>query len=119
MFGVSLDKFAVNAPIFWHSNAVVKATGAALSAADDEEAAIFMNDNGDEVSTNPSNKHVNVAVYLEAGKTYYPTITTTSSGGGTDSGSELGVGSAGGGCNFGITLPVLLLGLGFVIARKK
>ena len=119
VFGVSLDKFAVNAPIFWHSNAVVKATGAALSAADDEEAAIFMNDNGDEVSTNPSNKHVNVAVYLEAGKTYYPTITTTSSGGGTDSGSELGVGSAGGGCNFGITLPVLLLGLGFVIARKK
>lgn len=118
VFGVSLDKFAVGVPIYWHSNAQVKATGDFLSAADDEEAAIFMNDSGDEVSINPSNKHVNVAVYLEAGKTYYPTITTTSSGGETES-NEVGVGSASGGCNSGMMIPVMLLGLGLALTRRK
>lgn len=118
VFGVSLDKFTSGDSIHWHSNAIVRATGDFLSAADEEEAAIFMNDSGNEVETVPANKHVNVAAYLEASNTYYPTITRTSSGGGTD-GDEYGVGSSSGGCNPGITLPVLLLGLGFIIARKK
>lgn len=77
-----------------------------------------MNDSGNEVTTVPANKHVNVAAYLEADKTYYPTITTTSSGGETQT-PLVGVGSSSGGCNSGMMIPVMLLGLGFIIARKK
>lgn len=116
VFGVSLDKFAVNSPIFWNSNAVSISTGEFVSAADDEEAVIIMNDSGNEVATVPSNKHVNVAAYLEADKTYYPTITTASSGSETQT-PIIGVGSSSGGCNFGI--PAMLLGLCFIIALKK
>ena len=116
VFGVSLDKFTSGDSIHWNSNAVSISTGEFLSAADDEEAVIIMNDSGNEVTTVPSNKHVNVAAYLEADKTYYPTITTASSGSETQT-PIIGVGSSSGGCNFGI--PAMLLGLCFIIARKK
>ena len=116
VFGVSLDKFTSGDSIHWNSNAVSISTGEFVSAADDEEAVIIMNDSGNEVATVPSNKHVNVAAYLEADKTYYPTITTTSSGSETQT-PIIGVGSSSGGCNFGI--PAMLLGLCFIIARKK
>ena len=118
VFGVSLDKFSVGDPIYWHSNAQVSATGEFMSAADDEEAAIFMNDSGVEVNNVPSNKHVNVAVYLEAGKTYYPTITNKADSQ-TDVTGEYGVKSAGGGCTAGMMIPVMLLTAAFTLKRRK
>ncbi|MBQ7168465.1 MAG: hypothetical protein IJR63_01010 [Synergistaceae bacterium] len=113
VFGVSLDKFAVNEPIYWRSNAVDKVTGDFLSASDEEEAVIFMDDSGEEVSTVPANKHVNVAAYLETGRTYFPEVTTTA-----EQAENPGlVGSSGSGCNAGMS--AIILGLAFVLMRKK
>ena len=77
-----------------------------------------MNDSGNEVNNVPSHKHVNVAVYLEAGKTYYPTITNKADSQ-TDVTGEYGVKSAGGGCTAGMMIPVMLLTVAFTLKRRK
>ena len=120
VFGVSLDKFNVGDPIYWNSNATDTSTGAFLSAADEEEAVIFMKDNGEETETVPENKHVNVAAYLESGKTYSPTITTVKDSGSTDTDTDNGtIGSSGGGCEaFSGMITAMLAGL-LMIAYKK
>ena len=90
-----------------------KVTGDFLSASDEEEAVIFMDDSGEEVSTVPANKHVNVAAYLETGRTYFPEVTTTA-----EQAENPGlVGSSGSGCNAGMS--AIILGLAFVLMRKK
>ncbi|MBR1438410.1 MAG: hypothetical protein IJ587_07715, partial [Synergistaceae bacterium] len=109
VFGVSLDKFAAGSPIYWNSNATDVNTGEFVSAADDEEAVTFFDDNGDETSIvpyPPLKKHVNVAAYLEPEREYSPTITTSK-----NTSTEEGVGSAGGGCDTGFAVPLMLLGL--------
>ena len=113
VFGVSLDKFAIYSPIYWYSNAQVTSTGEFVDAADDGEAVIFMNDSGVEVSTVPANKHVNVAAYLQAGRTYNPVIVTEN----TD---EKGVGTSSSGCSslMGI-LPAMLAGMLLVFKRIR
>ncbi|MBR0257696.1 MAG: hypothetical protein IJQ58_08165, partial [Synergistaceae bacterium] len=119
VFGVSLDKFAVGSPIYWHSNATDIATGEFVSAADSEEAVIFMRDDGEETDEVPYNKHVNVAAYLEAGKTYSPTITTTQDSDNTDTGNNR-IGSSGGGCEaFGLSAAMLAGLLIVFMARKQ
>ena len=110
VFGVSLDKFAVDAPIYWHSNAMDVNTGEFISAADDEEATAFFDDSGNETSTVPLNKHVNVAAYLEPDREYSPTITTTAS---TDS----GVPTASGGCN-AVSSVIVMLTACMILRRK-
>ena len=113
VFGVSLDKFAAGSPIYWHSNAQDITTGEFLDAADEQEAVIFMNDSGAEVNTVPVNKHVNVAAYLETGRTYYPAITTES-----QAETVIGVGSTSGGCSAGVSAAIIL-GLAFILTHRK
>ncbi|MBQ2617421.1 MAG: hypothetical protein IJF90_11250, partial [Synergistaceae bacterium] len=59
--------------------------------------------------------HVNVAAFFETGKEYQAVITTSE-----NSGDDVqGVGSSSGGCNGGFVLPVMLMGLGFMITRRR
>ncbi|MBQ3652923.1 MAG: hypothetical protein II954_00735, partial [Synergistaceae bacterium] len=81
VFGVQLDNLEVGAVIVLHLMAESTGTNAAFySSAEGSEAYTFLDDDGNEVTTVPANKHVNVAAFMEAGKTYAPIITVKDSG---------------------------------------
>ena len=115
VFGVSLDKFNVSDDLHWNATITNASTGDYVSASDAEEAVTFFTDEGTETSTVPENKHVNVAAYFETGKQYQPVISTSQN---SDDDVQ-SVGSSSGGCNEGFILPVMLLGLGFMLTRKR
>ncbi|MBQ3345909.1 MAG: hypothetical protein IJG39_02330, partial [Synergistaceae bacterium] len=115
VFGVSLDKFTENDNLYWNATITDASTGDYVSASDAEEAVTFFTDEGTETTTVPANKHVNVAAYFETGKEYQAVITTSEN----TSDDVRGVGSSSGGCNGGFVLPVVLLGLGFALTRKR
>ena len=115
VFGVSLDKFNVSDELYWDAEITNSSTGEYVSASDAEEAVTFFTDEGTETTKVPANKHVNVAAYFESGKQYQPVITTSD-----NSGNDVrGVGGSSGGCNEGFILPVILLGIGFVLTHKR
>ncbi len=115
VFGVSLDKFTENDNLYWNATITDASTGDYVSASDAEEAVTFFTDEGTETTTVPANKHVNVAAYFETGNTYQAVITTSKN----TSDDVQGVGSSSGGCNEGFVLPVMLLGLGLMLTRKR
>lgn len=110
VFGVSLDNLAEGTKIFLDMT-TREVTGSVYSSEEYTGDYTFLNDDGDEVSTVPANKHVNVAAYLEAGKIYSPVVTMESSE------AAQGVSSSSGGCDSGLTLGLMLTGL--LILRKK
>ena len=81
VFGATLNNLEAGATIFLHMMSDSSSANAAVfsSAADTEDAYTFLDDNGNEVTKLPANKHVNIAAYMEPGKTYAPVITTGSS----------------------------------------
>ena len=118
VFGVSLDKLSEGAAIFLHLMAE-DVNAAELYASDsDEDTYAFLNDNGEEVTTVPANKHVNIAAYMEPDVEYAPVITTSTKDSGDSGNTNLrDPGSSSGGCNAG--LSVLALAAMLFIARKK
>ena len=85
-----------------------------VSAAEDYAVEyVFLDDDGNEVSTVPPNRHVNVAAYLEPGYVYSPVITTSG-----NSSEIAGVGSSSGGCSTGFSAAILLAGLAIVMRKK-
>ena len=116
VFGVSLDNLPVNYILGWDANVSSSSTGERLEASAEEEDAVFIKDDGEETTTVPSSKHVNVAAYFEAGKTYEPIITAAEP---STSGEEYGVGSSSGGCSAGLGAIVSALAAAFFISKKR
>ena len=119
VFGVSLDNLAPGTVIFLDmtmraataSNAQVMPS---VSAAEDyTDKYTFLDDDGNEVYAVPSNRHVNVAAYLEPSYVYSPVITTSG-----NSSEPTGVGSSSGGCSTGFSAAILIAGLA-LLRRKK
>lgn len=140
IFGIDLSSLSVGAQIFLHMMPQPDtAADAEFSAeADTENACMFLNDEGEEITTVPENKHTNVAAYMEPNYTYAPIVTvkaSSSEGGdtpgsdtpgtdtpgtdtpGTDTPTTGSVGSSGGGCDSGFSFMALaVLGL---LAKKR
>ncbi len=138
VFNVVLSNLNVGAPIRMYMMAQPDTVAAEFTAADDtdtEDVYTFLNDDGEEITTVPANKSVNVAAYMEPGYTYAPLITTTASsnsgddnsgdnsGGnsGTDTPTTNRVGGSGGGCDAGFSFMALALfgGLGLLAKLTK
>ena len=129
VFGVTLSNLSAGEAIFWQPMEKDTNSSSGFTASDSSKSnAVFLDSQGNKVTTVPSDKTVNVAAYLEAGKTYEPLITTASSSSnsdntnnGTDNNSEDNeVGGSGGGCN--IFSSAMLLGIFCPVAmllRKK
>ena len=115
VFGVSLDNLPVNYILGWDANVSSSSTGERLEASAEEEDAVFIKDDGEETTTVPSSKHVNVAAYFEAGKTYEPIITAAE----PSASIETGVGSSSGGCSAGLGAIVSALAAAFFISKKR
>lgn len=78
VFGVDLTNLRVGALIFLHMMPDNGASSSAVAAADaGDEAYTFLDDNGNETDIVPPSRHVNVAAYMEPGKSYAPVITTS------------------------------------------
>ena len=142
VFGVDLSSLSVGARIFLHLMPQPDTTaGAEFTAAaseSEQDACMFLNDEGEEITTVPENKHANVAAYMEPNYTYAPIVTvkaSSSEGGdtpgsdtpgtdtpgtdtpGTDTPTTGSVGSSGGGCDSGFSFMALaVLGL---LAKKR
>lgn len=115
VFGVSLDNLPTDYILGWDSNVSSSSTGERLEASAEEEDAVFIKDDGEETTTVPSSKHVNVAAYFEAGKTYEPIITAAD----PSASIETGVGSSSGGCSAGLGAIVSALAAAFFISKKR
>ena len=121
VFGLSLDNLNAGAPIYLMlmGESSSASSGMVSSAADDsasEDAYTFLDDEGNEVNTVPNNKHVNVAAYMEAGKTYAPIITTEATSASTTTSRKGGSG----GCDSGFSVYALVLaGLSLALRRRK
>ena len=92
----------------WHGFPKVK-SGVALAAEDGEEC-LFLNDNGEKITTIPSGGHVNAVVKLTANTTYAPVVTAET---GSPTSSK-----GGGGCDAGFA-GIALLALTGLMARKR
>ena len=142
VFGVSIPNLEAGAPIFWNPMAQDGAAAAGLFASvsdEDVNAYTFLTDDGEETAVVPANKHINVAAYLEPGKTYAPVITTEAAtvpdnpdnpdnsggnNGSDDNGNaneneNVNVGSSGGGCSAGMNFAALALLAGMFLKRKQ
>ena len=108
VWGVDLDTLEAGAYIFLHMFNENGVDEAGFEASDSGSSYMFLDDSGTEIKTVPDNQHVNIAAYMEEGKTYSPVITTTASG--TDPGSS------GGGCSSGFSMLALA---GTALLMKK
>ena len=94
VFGVELTNLRVGALIFLHMMPDNSTSSSGFAAADagTEDAYTFLDDSGNETEIVPPSKHVNVAAYMEPGKSYAPVITTStaSTNTGTDTGTDTG-----------------------------
>ncbi|MCR4818038.1 MAG: aerolysin family beta-barrel pore-forming toxin [Fretibacterium sp.] len=84
---------ALKGTLKWHGFPNSTKEGVAL--AEGEEDYLFLNDSGEEITSVPSNGHVNVAVKLTEGVTYAPVVTAAKDGGTSKSsgGCDAGLGS--------------------------
>ena len=106
-FTVDLSNLEAGATIYWHSCPRVNNVSAAANDSDD--TAVFYTSDMQKTSTVPANnKSVIVAAYMGEGN-YAPIITTAS--------EKQNLNSSSGGCNTGLGLTGLFLGL-FLIKRK-
>lgn len=116
VFGVDLKDSGITAqsPIYMHMMAEPSASAEMFTDAEDaQDASVFLDDEGNEITTVPDNLHVNVAAYMTPEYTYAPVITTDapeSSGTGPDDSS--------GGCSEGFSLYALVVAA-WVLLRKK
>ena len=112
VLGVSFDVTIVpeESTLKWHGFPQPAKNGVALAAG--EEECLFLNDDGTETDTAPTNGHVNVAVKLTVGNTYAPVITAETSATGPTSNKGSG------GCDAGLG-GVALLALAGLVATKK
>ncbi len=118
VFGITLGDLRAGAAIFLHMMGENTSGAMVSSSAAETEAYTFLDDDGNEVTTLPVNKHVNIAAYMESGKTYAPLVTTEAASGGED--IHAGPGSSSGGCDSGFSVLGLVLAvLGLAVGRKR
>lgn len=117
VFNVNVANFVVGHVMKWEVTVTDSETDELVEASDAEDNAIFLNDSGEEITTVPANKSVNVAAYFEAGKTYSPVITASAATPTPE--TEVGVGSASGGCSAGLGALVSVLAAAFFISKKR
>lgn len=102
VFGVTLSNLKVGAKIFLNLLSSSVSSSEFFAAAQNQNAYTFLDDYGNEVTTVPANKHVNVAAYLEAGITYEPIISVEDPDAQnvvSEPETQEASGSSGGGCN--------------------
>ena len=105
------------APLILHMlRATIRSGSAEVSAAAEEDTnCTLVDDEGNEVTTVPENKRVNIAAYMETGKTYEPILTTASS----SSYSNNDPGSPGGGCDAGFGALALAAASLFICKKRS
>ncbi|MBQ7592789.1 MAG: hypothetical protein IJU48_00370 [Synergistaceae bacterium] len=117
VFSVTLDNLTVGDRIFLRLLVATVANSQnfqlVTTAENDEDAYMFLDDEGNEITEVPEGKTVNVAAYMEPGNVYLPVITTDESNETTSS-----LGGSGGGCNTGLSVIGLAL-VGLLISRRK
>ena len=114
--GVSLDALNVGDPIFLDMTMTPKtATDSVKTSENYDGDYTFLDDSGEEVSTVPANKHVNLATYLEPNYVYSPVISTSD----TSTGGQMAVSSSSGGCSAGISFAGLILLAGLAITKLR
>lgn len=116
VFNVNVATFTTGYTMVWEVTVASSETDELIQASAEEKNAIFLNDDGDIITTVPANKSVNVAAYFEAGKTYSPVIRATATA--PDTG-KTGVGSSSGGCSAGLGALVSVLAAAFFISKKR
>lgn len=116
VFNVNVATFTTGYTMVWEVTVSASETDELIQASAEEKNAIFLNDDGDIITTVPANKSVNVAAYFEAGKTYSPVIRATATA--PDTG-KTGVGSSSGGCSAGLGALVSVLAAAFFISKKR
>lgn len=111
VWGVQLDNLEAGAPITLYLFGEDGTSSAFRSSATTDGAYVFLDDDGNEVTTVPANKHINIAAFMEAGKTYAPIITTNISANNTsDPIPTPAVDGSSGGCSaFSVFTAVVLL----------
>lgn len=115
VFGVDVSNLPVGWTLSYSSNATRITTGEYVSTAETDATAIFLDDSGNEITTVPENKHVNVAAYMEPGNIYEPSITATAESESTIT----GVGESNGGCSAGLGAMVSVLAAAFLVSKKR
>ncbi|MBQ6002619.1 MAG: hypothetical protein IJL18_07195, partial [Synergistaceae bacterium] len=116
VFNVNVANFTTGYTMIWEVTVASSETDELIQASAEEKNAIFLNDDGDIITTVPANKSVNVAAYFEAGKTYSPVIRATATAPET---GKTGVGSSSGGCSAGLGALVSVLAAAFFISKKR
>ena len=125
VFGVDLKDSGITArsPIYMHMMAEPGAEAEMFTDAEDaQDASVFLDDEGNEITTVPDNLHVNVAAYMTPEYTYAPVITTDApdTRGNEDGDTGTGPGDSSGGCNEGFSLYVLAMAaLALTSLRRK
>ena len=116
VMGVSLDALNVGDPIFLDMTMTPKtATDSVKTSENYDGDYTFLDDSGEEVSTVPAKKHVNLAAYLEPNYVYSPVITRSV----TSTGGQMAVSSSSGGCSAGISFAGLILLAGLAITKLR
>ena len=78
VFGVDMSRLAAGTPIFMHMMHEPGTASSEFTASDaEDEASVFLDDEGNEITTVPAGGHVNIAAYMEPGGSYAPVITTS------------------------------------------
>ncbi|MBR0079389.1 MAG: hypothetical protein IJP69_03345 [Synergistaceae bacterium] len=96
--------------IYWHAMRMLSNSSESVesSADSDDDNAVFLDANGKETSVVSSDKQVEIFAYMTSAD-YTPVVAADSEG---------STGGSGGGCNSGISILALTLGL-YLVRRKK
>ena len=128
-FGVTLDNLEPGEPIYLSMTVTTVTAGFVVATDDDYNSYTFLDDSGNVVTTVPDNQHVNVAAYMEPGKTYSPVITTDASSSSSNTGDNGNSGnsgnnqnpitSSGGGCESGFSLAGMAMLVALLASKRR
>ena len=116
IFGVPTTNLTPGYVLHYSAVVTTAADDELIEASAEEEAGVFIDNDGNKIETVPSNGGVNLAAYFEAGKTYNVAVTAVAPSTDPD---EYGVGSASGGCSAGLGAIVSALAAAFFISKKR
>ena len=115
VFGVPADNLTAGYKLSWDVVVSNAANDELIEASAAETGAVFLDGNGNVITTVPANKVIDVAAYFEANKTYTAQVTATPQ----ESGADTGVSSASSGCTAGFGAMVSMLAAAFFISKKR
>ncbi|MBR0257109.1 MAG: hypothetical protein IJQ58_05170 [Synergistaceae bacterium] len=128
-FGVTLDNLEPGEPIYLSMTVTTVTAGFVVATDDEYNSYTFLDDSGNVVTTVPDNQHVNVAAYMEPGKTYSPVITTDASSSSSNTGDNGNSGnsgnnqnpitSSGGGCESGFSLAGMAMLVALLASKRR